>query len=79
MLALNVIRYFSVHYLLFLWTFFSVPCYANFTENLRWSVDASARLKQNEALDNSSGIYALGLDTDKIFTSSSGNPGYGVG
>jgi hypothetical protein len=79
MLALNVIRYFSVHYLLFLWAFFSVPCDANFTENLRWSVDASARLNQNEALDNSSSIYALGLDTHKVFTSTSGDIGYGVG
>jgi hypothetical protein len=57
----------------------AVPCYADFTQNLRWSLDASARLNQNEALDNTSRVYALGLDTHKVFTSSKGDVGYGVG
>jgi len=56
-----------------------VPCYADFTQNLRWSLDASIRLNQNEALDNTSRIYALGLDTHKVFTLSKGDIGYGVG
>lgn len=56
-----------------------VPCYADFTQNLRWSLDASIRLNQNEALSNTSRIYALGLDTHKVFTLSKGDIGYGVG
>jgi hypothetical protein len=56
-----------------------VPCYAGFTQNLRWSLDASIRLNQNEALDNTSRIYALGLDSHKVFTLSKGDIGYGVG
>ncbi|OUR81386.1 hypothetical protein A9Q75_07645 [Colwellia psychrerythraea] len=55
------------------------PCHADFTQNLRWSLDASARLNQNEALENTSRIYALGLDTHKVFTLSKGDIGYGVG
>ena len=57
----------------------SFQCFADFTSNLRWSLDASARLNHNEAIDNTSGIYALGLDTHKVFTSDSGDIGYGVG
>jgi hypothetical protein len=60
--------------------FLSMPnCYANFTENFRWSLDGSARLNYDDALDNSSQIYALGLDTHKIFTNDSGDIGYAVG
>ncbi len=51
---------------------------ADFNNNLRWSVDASARLNHNEAINNSSRIYALGLDSHKVFTSDSGDRGYAV-
>lgn len=57
----------------------SVSCYANFTNNLRWSIDASARLNSNRALENTSRIYVLGLDSHKVFTSDLGDVGYGVG
>ena len=57
----------------------SVPCYATFSQNLRWSIDGSARLNHNQALNNTSRIYALGLDTHKVFTHSTGDIGYGVG
>ena len=55
------------------------PCFADFSENLRWSLDASARLNHNEAIDNTSRIYALGLDTHKVFSQPTGDIGYGVG
>ncbi|WP_057832033.1 hypothetical protein [Colwellia sp. TT2012] len=57
----------------------SQPCYGNFGKNLRWSIDGSARLNDNQALDNTSAIYALGIDTHKVFTHSTGDIGYGVG
>lgn len=57
----------------------SMTCYANFSQNLRWSLDGSFRLNLNEALDNTSRIYFLGLDTHKVFTSPTGDIGYGVG
>ncbi len=57
----------------------SMPCYGNLAENFRWSLDGSARLNHNAALDNTSRIYALGLDTHKVFTNSKGDIGYGVG
>jgi hypothetical protein len=66
-------------FIVFSSTLISENCYADFTKNLRWSIDASARFNQNEALDNTSRIYALGLDTHKVFTSSEGDVGYGVG
>jgi hypothetical protein len=53
-------------------------CYADFTDNLRWSLDGSARLNQDDALDNTSQIYALGLDTHKIFTNDNEDVGYAV-
>lgn len=65
--------------LTFLTAILSVPCYATFTQNLRWSIDGSARLNHNQALSNTSRIYALGLDTHKVFTNSNGDLGYGVG
>lgn len=68
-----------VLYLTFFFSTLSVPCYATFTQNLRWSIDGSARLNQNQALDNTSRIYALGLDSHKVFTNSNGDIGYGVG
>ncbi|MCP4989450.1 MAG: hypothetical protein GY928_26360 [Colwellia sp.] len=55
------------------------PCFTGFSENLRWSLDASARLNHNEVIDNTNRIYALGLDTHKIFSQSTGDIGYGVG
>jgi len=54
-------------------------CYADFSQNLRWTLDASARLNHNAAIDNTSRIYALGLDTHKVFTRPTGDIGYGVG
>ena len=54
-------------------------CFADFTKNLRWSLDGSARLNLNDAIDNTSRIYALGLDTHKVFTGVDGDVGYGVG
>ncbi len=53
-------------------------CYADFTDNLRWSLDGSARLNQDDALNNTSQIYALGLDTHKIFTNDNVDVGYAV-
>lgn len=67
-------------YVLFsLLTSLSFGSFANFNSNLRWSLDASARLNHNEAINNTSRIYAFGLDTHKIFTRDSGDLGYGVG
>ncbi|KGJ96177.1 hypothetical protein [Colwellia psychrerythraea] len=68
-----------ITFLLLFFAVISMPCYANLTENFRWSLDGSARLNQNAALDNTSRIYALGLDTHKVFTNSNGDIGYGVG
>lgn len=64
---------------LILLVFLSVPSYGDITDNLRWSLDASARLNNNIAANNTSRIYAFGLDTHKVFTSSYGNVGYAVG
>ncbi len=65
-------------FLTFVLLTWSVHCYATFTQNLRWSIDGSARLNHNQALDNTSRIYALGLDTHKVFTYANGDIGYGV-
>lgn len=65
--------------LLILLTLFSVPSYADFADNLRWSLDASARLNKNNSANNSSRIYAFGLDTHKVFSSTRGDIGYAVG
>lgn len=59
--------------------FFSVPSYADFSDNLRVSLDGSARLNNNIAENNTSRIYALGLDTHKVFSSANGDIGYAVG
>jgi len=64
---------------LILFVFLSVPSYGDITDNLRWSLDASARLNNNIAANNTSRIYAFGLDTHKVFTSPYGNVGYAVG
>jgi len=58
---------------------FSVPSYSELTDNLRWSFDASARVNNNTSAKNTSRIYAFGLDTHKVFTSSQGDIGYAVG
>lgn len=79
MFVFKMYLHFLVRLLTFLSVIFYIPCYADFTQNLRWTLDASARLNQNEALDNTSRIYALGLDTHKVFTLSKGDVGYGVG
>jgi hypothetical protein len=57
----------------------SVTSYGNFSDNLRVSLDGSARLNNNITADNTSRIYALGLDTHKVFTSTNGDIGYAVG
>jgi hypothetical protein len=79
MFFFKFIARFFVPFIVFSVVLTSEYCYADFTKNLRWSIDASARLNQNEALDNTSRIYALGLDTHKVFTSLEGDVGYGVG
>lgn len=58
---------------------FSVSSYGDFSDNLRVSLDGSARLNVNSATNNTSRIYALGLDTHKVFSSSYGDIGYAVG
>jgi len=58
---------------------FALPSYGDFSDNLRVSVDASARLNTNKAAGNSSRIYALGLDTHKVFSNETGDIGYSVG
>jgi len=57
----------------------SLASYAEPIENFRWSIDGSARINNNIASDNTSRIFALGLDTHKVFTSKSGDIGYMVG
>ena len=57
----------------------SVPSYGDFSDNLRVSLDGSARLNKNIAANNTSRIYALGLDTHKVFSSAYGDVGYMVG
>ncbi|MBL4899432.1 MAG: hypothetical protein JKX76_07260 [Colwellia sp.] len=63
---------------LILLVLFSLPSYGDFSDNFRWSLDASARLNKYIAANNTSRIYALGLDTHKIFSSASGDIGYAV-
>jgi hypothetical protein len=57
----------------------SLPSYGDFSDNLRTSLDGSVRLNNNIAKNNTSRIYALGLDTHKVFSSSNGDIGYAVG
>lgn len=57
----------------------SVPSYGDFSDNLRVSLDGSARFNKNSAASNTSRIYALGLDTHKVFISANGDIGYAVG
>jgi hypothetical protein len=64
---------------LVLFVLISVPSYANFTDNLRWSLDTSARLNKNVTTNNTSLITAFGLDSHKVFTSPHGDIGYAVG
>ena len=48
-----------------LYLLLSTSADADITDNLRWSLDASARINVNNATNNTSGIYALGLDTHR--------------
>jgi len=57
---------------------FSVPSYSGVTDNLRVSLDASARINSNIATSNTSRIYALGLDSHKVFSAADGDIGYAV-
>jgi len=68
-----------MRFFLILLVFLSVPSYGDFSDNLRWSLDVSARLNKNSAADNTSRIYFLGLDTHKVFSSARGDIGYAVG
>ncbi|NQZ81530.1 MAG: hypothetical protein HRT52_10995 [Colwellia sp.] len=61
-----------------LYLLLSTSADADITDNLRWSLDASARINVNNATNNTSGIYALGLDTHKVFTGPTGDIGYTV-
>lgn len=56
----------------------AMPSYATLSDNLRLSVDASARLNQNIATDNTSRIYALGIDSHQVFTNKKSDVGYAV-
>lgn len=55
---------------------------ANFYKNLRWTIDGSARLNLSNSggnsYDNSSQIYALGLDSHKVLTRHNRDIGYAV-
>lgn len=57
----------------------SMPSYGDFADNLRVSIDGSARLNQNIAAANTSRLFALGLDTHKVFSTPTGDMGYAVG
>jgi len=51
---------------------------AEFSDNLRWSVDASIRLNKFNLPSRTSKIFFLGIDTHKVFTSKYGDVGYAV-
>lgn len=72
------LRVYTMRIFLLLLVLFSVSSYGEFSNNLRWSLDASARLNKYIAANNTSRIYALGLDTHKVFSSASGDIGYVV-
>ncbi len=57
---------------------FSTFLRAEFTDNLRWSLDASARFSHHYQLENSSRMYALGLDTHKVFNHNYRDIGFAV-
>jgi len=67
-----------MHRYLILLLLLSLPSHGDVTKNLRWSLDASARVNNNIAINNTSRIYAFGLDTHKVFTSPYGDIGYAV-
>jgi len=68
----------TMHRYLILLLLLSLPSHGDVTKNLRWSLDASARVNNNIAINNTSRIYAFGLDTHKVFTSPYGDIGYAV-
>jgi len=51
---------------------------ANWTDNLRWSIDNSARLNINNTNNITSRNYFMGLDTHKIFNDQNKDIGYSV-
>lgn len=60
-------------------TLLSASSYADLTDNLRASLDASVRLNKNNADYSTSRIYALGVDAHKILTTADGDVGYVMG
>lgn len=65
---------------IYLYAFCIVPnlVFADMTDNLRWSIDASARYNDFSNPKKASQIYFLGLDTHKIFSNKNGNFAYSV-
>ncbi|GAA4651915.1 hypothetical protein GCM10023116_41990 [Kistimonas scapharcae] len=51
---------------------------ADIADNLRWTIDGSARYNQFSSPDRTSRIYALGIDTHKVFSGEHGDIGYSV-
>lgn len=62
---------------LFILAFIS-NCYAEFSNNLRWSLDASLRINAFNVPNRTSKIYFMGLDSHKVFTGKYGDIGYAV-
>ena len=62
-----------------LWSVIIQATHAQTIDNLRMSVDISTRLNRDITADNTSRVYALGLDSHKIFSNKNGDIGYGVG
>jgi len=52
--------------------------FAEINDNLRWSIDASARYNDFSIPKKTSQIYFLGLDTHKVFSNSDGDFAYSV-
>lgn len=65
---------------IYIFAFFIVPniVFADITDNLRWSVDTSARYNDYSQPKKSSQIYFLGLDTHKVFSNENGDFAYSV-
>lgn len=49
--------------------------FGSFSNNLRWTIDASSQQWQVSASDGWSDLYAVGLDVHKVFTASRGDLG----
>jgi len=65
-------------YLILLLVSLSAPSLANFTDNLRWSVDNSVRLNINNTSNMDSRNYFIGIDTHKVFNDQKKDVGYSV-